>query len=243
MTLFTNIYSQEAVNAQRPTCDCKTLDDPGAENIVHGEDRDFSDGAYLRLEALIEEAVAKNTREFAPGRALSPRDWASISVLPPSIAKMKSVRKVVLYGSSLTRVPCEIGGMTNLEELITYTSYRLHWYPYELTRCAALRSSSVSTRALYGNYKNKMPFPDLRMPANMKALAPYLPGACSVCDHPLSKEPVVRWTSQMVATDVLPLLVTACSHECLARLPEPHKSAFRRPHRGGRSLEIPGDVR
>ncbi len=36
-----------------------------------------------------------------------------------------------------------------------YTSRRLHWFPYEITRCTSLRRSVVSTRALYGNYKTE----------------------------------------------------------------------------------------
>lgn len=42
-----------------------------------------------------------------------------------------------------------------------YTSYSLHWFPYELTRCMNLRDSTVSTRALYGNIKYRPAFPRL----------------------------------------------------------------------------------
>src|SRR6185503_16018790 len=51
--------------------------------------------------------------------------------------------------------------MASLEVFEPYTSYSLHWFPYELTRCRALRESTVSTRALYGNFKFRPPFPDL----------------------------------------------------------------------------------
>ena len=50
----------------------------------------------------------------------------------------------------------------NLEWFDTYTSHRLHRYPYEITRCQRLRSSSVSTRALYENFKTRLPFPHLQ---------------------------------------------------------------------------------
>lgn len=43
----------------------------------------------------------------------------------------------MLYGSNLVRIPPEIGAMTSLEEFTPYTSYRLHWVPYEITRRAA----------------------------------------------------------------------------------------------------------
>lgn len=240
MKTFANQYADQPVNPNRPVCHCSTRFDRSAENIVHAEEHDFASDAYRRLESLIDEAASTNASEFAPAKGLSTSDWATISVLPRTVAKLKSVRRLVLYGSSLIRIPYEIAEMTNLEELVTYTSYRLHWYPYEITRCKALRRSSVSTRTLYGNYKNKMPFPDLRDPTNVRNLAPYTPSKCSVCDRPFAHAPILRWTSMLVAADVLPLLVAACSNECIGRLPKPHETAFHRPHRGGRALEIPG---
>lgn len=47
--------------------------------------------------------------------------------------------------------------MSALTTFDPYTSRRLHWYPYEITRCANLRDSRVSTRDLYGNFKNRLP--------------------------------------------------------------------------------------
>ena len=58
-----------------------------------------------------------------------------------------------LYGSGLVRIPPEVGEMTALEDFDPYTSYRLHWFPFEITRCPKLKDSRVSTRALYGNFK------------------------------------------------------------------------------------------
>ncbi|MER7694405.1 hypothetical protein [Streptomyces sp. NPDC097610] len=40
----------------------------------------------------------------------------------------------MLYGSDLVRISPEIGTMTSLEEFTPYTSYRLHWFPYKITR-------------------------------------------------------------------------------------------------------------
>src|SRR4051794_934109 len=87
--------------------------------------------------------------------------YNQIVVLPPTIAKLKSVKVLSLYRSNLVRIPPEIGEMTSLEEFDPYTSYRLHWLPYEITRCQNLKRSRVSPRALFGNYKYRPPFPRL----------------------------------------------------------------------------------
>src|SRR5207247_10515570 len=110
-----------------------------------------------------------------------------------------------------------------------YTSHRLHWYPYELTRCPRLSDSTVSTRVLYGNFKFRPPFPALRpvtdaAEADFTGLDPGMWGVdavrtCSVCDQPGDRELYQVWTSRLVGTDVLPLLVNACSAACVAKLP------------------------
>ena len=71
--------------------------------------------------------------------------------------------------------------MTSLRAFEPYTSYRLHWFPYEITRCTQLRGSTVSTRALYGNFKFRPPFPRLTPPVPREH-GPLRP--CSVCDRP-----------------------------------------------------------
>ncbi|MDI5905017.1 MULTISPECIES: hypothetical protein [Streptomyces] len=117
----------------------------------------------------------------------------------PSIAQLTAVRRLVLYGSNLVRIPPEIGAMTSLEEFTPYTSYRLHWFPYEITRCRKLTRSTVSTRALFGNYKLRPPpFPQLHPSPNsvvdidLGSLDPRHSGAtaihsCSVCDRPIEQ--------------------------------------------------------
>ena len=92
---------------------------------------------------------------------MSQSERAQILTLPPTIAKLKAVKSLDLYGSYLVRLPPEVGEMAGLEEFDQYTSYRLHWFPYELTRCRELRESRVSPRAVYGNYKYRPPFPRL----------------------------------------------------------------------------------
>ncbi len=222
-----------------PHCECLG---PQYENgefrelQLHAELQDVqSDGWKLLLE-LVARAASRRSREFAPGLEMSPELWSQVSTLPPSISKLTSVRKLYLYGSHLVRLPTEIGDMVNLEELDLYTSYRLHWVPYEVTRCAKLSQSRVSTRALYGNYKYRPPFPKL----GGDAAKANLPAECSVCRQPLHRESVQQaWISLRVATDVLPLLVNACSDECIRRLPPPAKDYISQPHRGGIGLSQP----
>ena len=164
------------------------------------------------------------------------RTW-SAATLPPEIGALKSVRKLCLYGSSLVRIPPEIGDMSSLEEFDCYTSYRLHWLPFEITRCSNLVDSRISTRALYGNYKHRSPFPDLRRESDF--LLSIRPDTCSVCGSPLGGTYATRWISLNIATDVAPLLVYACSGKCVDSLPTPPDNYVSKPHRGGRSIEQP----
>jgi len=170
-----------------------------------------------------------------------------VVTLPPTIAKLTNVRNLVLYGSNLVRIPPEIGAMRSLEEFTPYTSYRLHWLPYEVTRCRNLRRSTVSTRALFGNHKYRPPFPTLPSSTadgtgGQPDLAGVDPGkwgattirSCSVCSRPLDRACLRQvWISLRVATDVLPLLVNACSSECIQALAQPPQDYIRTPHRGG----------
>jgi hypothetical protein len=163
-----------------------------------------------------------------------------VVTLPPTIATLTEVRKLVLYNTSLVRLPPEIGAMTNLEVLWPYRSHRLRWYPYEVTRCPRLRESCVSTRVLYGNFKTRSPFPHLSPVTTadrFDRLDPAVRGVdavrtCSVCDGPVTHELHQVWISLLVATDVLPLLVNACSATCVASLPKPAPDYFPAPHTG-----------
>lgn len=214
----------------------------------HTQPQDTECDAWKRLCELVEQAAADGRTEFAPRSDLGEDDWVHIVTLPPSIAKLKSVRHLHLYGSNFVRIPLEIGEMESLESFDPYTSYRLHWFPYEITRCKNLRGSRVSTRALYGNYKYRPPFPRLEpgmhagrvepseLPLKCSALGTIR--RCSVCDKPFEDRRQHRvWISLRVATDVLPLLVNACSVECVNRLPPPAEGYTKRPHRGGGSRQ------
>ncbi len=136
--------------------------------------------------------------------------------------------------------------MTALKEFTPYTSYRLHYFPYEITRCLELKESTVSTRALYGNQDYRPPFP--RLPAISPGGAPE---HCSVCGSPFAESgplqywispesgPLQYWISLWVATDVLPLLVHACSAACVGRLPPPAKRYVAEAQQGGLGIKQP----
>src|SRR4051812_27794233 len=161
--LLTNRWAKEAAanTVPRPLCHCLDAQYRKArwsELKLHTEQQETARSGWARLLELIEAAAYDKREEFSPGREMRPGQWTQIVTLPPSIAKLKSVKHFILYGSSLVRIPPEIGEMTSLEQFTPYTSYRLHWFPFEITRCANLKRSTVSTRALYGNFKYRPPF-------------------------------------------------------------------------------------
>jgi hypothetical protein len=201
---------------------------------LHHERQDTDCDAWKRLLELVEEAVLEEVEIFAPLERLKPGEEIEIVTLPPTIAKLKSVKGFYLQGSSLVRIPPEIGEMSNLEYFDDCISYRLHWFPYEITRCPNLRHSTVSTSPLYGNYKYRFAFPRLE---GETASGEGTGHRCSVCQRPFGHAPHRAWISLWVATDVLPLLVNACSQACIERLPKPPHGYVQEPHRGGPELQ------
>ncbi len=215
-----------------PECDCLN---PHSLLTLHLETQDPHSAAWEALENYIREVAANGCEEFNPSDGIGRQKWEQIITLPRSIAILRSVKVMMLYGSHLVRIPPEIGEMTELEEFDPYTSYCLHWFPYEITHCKKLRRSRVSTRALYGNYKFRPPFPPL--PSVSREITP---SVCSVCRGQFGEQvPYQVWISLQVATDVLPLLVHACSSECIQKLPEPPNGYVPKPHRGGLKLQQP----
>lgn len=218
------------------------MDEPDGPKDVRevqfqADQQDTGCEAWKSLENLIEFAIINRSHEFAPRQKMPPEMWGQIVTLPASIGKLKSVRKLEVYGSHLVRIPPEIGEMENLEELDIYTSYRLHWLPYEVTRCTKLKRSRASTRALYGNYKNRSPFPRLVCEESKTVPAPKF---CSVCGQEFDPTKVRQvWISLRVATDVFPLLVNACSNECIGKLPKPAAGYVDYPHTGGLEVKQP----
>ena len=215
-------------------CSCfNQYGDAQPEEIrFHGERQDTSAQGWQHLLTLIDEAAANGREVFKPLRDLNAQERRQVITLPSSIGRLGAVKHFELYRSNIVRIPPEIGAMTSLERFIPYTSHRLHWFPYELTRCSALRDSIVSTRSLYGNRKHRPPFPALESErsstphVDLTDLDPQIWGAttidsCSVCGERIQGAGFVQaWVSRWVGTDVLPLLVNACSLDCIADLQE-----------------------
>jgi hypothetical protein len=206
----------------------------------HDERQDTSAEGWQHLLALIDKAASDEQEVFKPLRDLSPQERRQVVTLPSSIEQLRAVKEFEIYSSNMVRIPPEIGAMSSLEIFTPYTSHRLHWFPYEITRCSALRGSTVSTRSLYGNQRYWPPFPVLESDPNSRARAdltdldPSIWGtptidACSVCGKQiLGPEFTQAWVSRWVGTDVLPLLVNACSLDCLSAVAEVKKSSVER---------------
>lgn len=149
---------------RQDACSCfdQSRSRPRARVGFHTERQDASAPGWQHLLELVDEAAADGREEFRPLTELSPEERRQVITLPPSIARLTAVKHLVLYGSNLVRIPPEIGAMTSLEEFTPYTSYRLHCFLYEITRCRKLTRSTVSTRALFGNEKLRPLFPRLQ---------------------------------------------------------------------------------
>ncbi len=199
--------------------------------------QDRNSQAWIKLCDYIEKIAEQGNDEFAPLEELGPELFSQIFTLPESISKLKKVKKLWLYGSKLKRIPPEIGEMEALEYFDPYTSYDLHWFPYEITNCKKLKKSRVSTRALYGNYKYRMGFPQLKNNP-IRYFGDKV--MCSVCKKVMDySEANQFWISLCVGTDILPLLVNVCSIECENNLPSPPENYVQFPHKGGSELIQP----
>ncbi|MFC7241384.1 leucine-rich repeat domain-containing protein [Catellatospora aurea] len=228
----------------RDTCRC--MAQPKQEKRFHRDRQDTRAPGWLRLLDLINQAAADGREKFTPLAELSAQERRQVVTLPASIGTLTEVKHLVLYGSNLVRIPPQIGLMRNLKVFEPYTSYRLHWFPYELTRCPQLVDSTVSTRAVYGNYKTRLSFPKLAETGRPPATPD--PGrwgadeilSCSVCDQALTDgETRQVWISRGVGSDVLPLLVNACSQACVEALPKPAANHVPMVHTGGREVAQP----
>ncbi|TAG02319.1 MAG: hypothetical protein EAZ44_07385 [Cytophagia bacterium] len=103
--------------------------------------------------------------------------------------------------------------------------------------CIAQKDSRVSTRALFGNYKNRMGFP-LLTHNPVRYFGETL--KCSVCNSEITYEQTNQlWITLRIATDTLPLLANLCSKECEGRLPQPEIGYVQFPHKGGADLKQP----
>ena len=217
-------------------CSCLSLrgkkSTPSVPNL-HAEMQNTSAPGWLALLALID--VSRSASVIEPAAILPADQWSDVITLPAEVQILTTVSQLRLYGSHLRRLPPEIGRLSALCNLDTYTSYSLHWLPYELTRCTRLRDTRMSTRALYGNVKTRLPFPRLSSP-----LATLQPQTCSVCDRPFGLRGAKPfWNSQRIGTDIAPLLAHSCSSECTARIPDAPDGYYARPHKGGGGVGMP----
>lgn len=212
---------------------------PSRISAIPNDVQNRKSAAWRKLCEYVNLVADDGADEFVPREYLGNELFDQIFTLPETIARLTRVRKIGLYGSKLKRIPPEIGAMESLEYFDPYTSYDLHWLPYELTRCKNLKDSRISTRALYGNYKNRMGFP--RLDKNpVRYDGPEL--RCSVCDKVITYEETDQlWTSLKVATDIVPLLANVCSFQCRSQLPAPPENYIPHPHKGGSKLVQPPD--
>jgi hypothetical protein len=204
-------------------------------SAIKNDVQDRNSVAWKKLCDYINKVASEDRDEFSPLEELGPELYSQIYTLPETISSLKKVKKVWLYGSKLKRIPPEIGEMEALEYFDPYTSYDLHWFPFEIINCKNIKNSRVSTSALYGNYKNRMGFPNLKHnPVR------YEGGTvkCSICKKEMTwQETNQLWVSLWVGTDVLPLLSNVCSKECESAIPVPPEHYVPYPHKGGTELK------
>jgi hypothetical protein len=187
---------------------------------MHVEAQDKSVAGWAQVTNLVERLAQTSAAILEPSAQIPWEDWMRVITLPPEVASLTLVKEVRLYGSHLRRLPPEIGRMSSLRELDVYTSYSLHWLPYEVMRCANLSASRMSTRALYGNRKTRLPFPHLSRAIDERSPQPF-------------------WTTQRVGTDYVPLLIHSCSSVCIDAVPSAPSGFSERPHKGGGGVGMP----
>ncbi|MCP4150566.1 MAG: leucine-rich repeat domain-containing protein [bacterium] len=205
------------------------------ESILHMEEQSQTQRAWDIACEIFETAAKKGVKELSLGKIMDWQDYKALNTLPESIGELKDLKTLILYGSNISSIPREISGCKKLKSFDPYTSYRLHWLPYEITHCGKLIDSCISTRALYGNFKMRPPFPDL----SATQWKWHTGGVyCSVCGSE-TESPDQYWISRGVATDVVPLLVTVCSKECLGRVGKSARNYVQGPHKGGREFIQP----
>jgi hypothetical protein len=204
---------------------------------IKNDVQDRNSDAWKKICEYVEVVAENGNDEFSPREYLGDELFAQIYTLPESIGKLRKVKKVWLYGSNLKRIPPEIGQMKSLEYFDPYTSYDLKWFPYELTKCKNLKDSRISTRALFGNFKNRKPFPKLdHNPVRYEGKTV----KCSICEKEMSYDETNQlWITLRIGTDTVPLLANLCSKKCENDLPSPPKGYVQAPHKGGADLKQP----
>lgn len=202
----------------------------------HNENKSRTKKAWDVVCEIIDDAEQKNTAEINLSQLMDKEDYYALNTLPETIGNLKALRKLIIYGSSISYIPREISGCENLREFVPYQSHRLHWLPYEIKRCEKLIDSTISSRALYGNYKIRSPFPNLKQ---QQWLWDANNDLCSVCDEK-SASLQQYWISETIGTDVVPLLVSVCGISCLSKVGDFFlKDYICYPHQGGLTILQP----
>jgi hypothetical protein len=239
-TLTIDPVTQAAAGRVRRTNHCGCLATRGKKGTpgvprLHVDEQDFGAPGWSHTLDLVRAGVADGVEIFEPSAHMPWDDWMRVVTLPEEISDLKTVQQIRLYGSHLRRLPPQIGRMVALQDLDIYTSYSLHWLPFEVLRCSQLSKTRMSTRTLYGNRKTRLPFPRLSGP--VEAL---MPPSCSVCDRPFGDiAPQLYWVTLRVGTDMAPLLIHSCSSDCTQSVPTPPANYFARPHKGGAGVGMP----
>ena len=201
------------------------------ETKIYRDKQDRTSKEWQLLLDYIQKVADTGQEEFHPARDLGQETWCRITALPNEIEKLVNVKHLMLYNSSLERIPPTIAKMKSLEVFTPYTSARLRWFPYEITKCPNLTQSTISTRKLYGNYKIKLPFPDLTLD---RVEFSGLKTSCGICEKVEENELFEQyWISLRVATDVVPLLISVCSETCFESIPKGADGYMEKPHKGG----------
>lgn len=207
------------------------------ETRIYRDKQDRTSKEWRLLLDYIHKIADEGQTEFNPGRDLGRDIWERITVLPEEIEELVAVKHLMLYNSSLERIPPAIGKMKSLEVFTPYTSPRLRWFPYEITQCTNLKESTISTRRLYGNFKLRLPFPDLTAE---RIVFTGCETKCGICcktqDGQLFEQ---YWISLGIATDVVPLLISVCSETCYAAIPAGAGNYISQPHKGGTHQKQP----
>jgi len=100
-----------------------------------------------------------------------------------------------------------------------------------------LKDSRISTRALLGNFKNRMLFPSLE-DNPIRYFGETV--KCSICKKEMSYEETNQlWITLRTGTDTIPLLANLCSKECEEELPQPPENYVQQAHKGGMNLVQP----
>jgi hypothetical protein len=208
-------------------------------NLIINDSQNRNSKAWIKLCEYVDRLAEEGGDEFSPSEELGIELIEEIFTLPRTIGKLTQVKKIWLYGSKLKMIPPEIGKMESLEYFDIYTSYDLHWLPYELTYCKNLIDSRISTRALYGNYKNRKDFPEL-VNNPIRYYSEMID--CSICKKQMNYEETIQyWITLKIGTDIVPMLVNVCSEDCRKNLPTPPDNYVKFPHKGGNDIIQPAD--